>query len=34
MTCWVTVAVASARVEVGRDCHGLYCGFAKNSVGL
>jgi hypothetical protein len=33
-TCWITTAVASARVEVGRDCHGFYCGFAKNSVGL
>jgi transposase InsO family protein len=21
MTCWITAAVASARVEVGRDCH-------------
>jgi hypothetical protein len=33
MTCWVTAAVASARVEVGRDYHGFYCGFAKNSLG-
>jgi hypothetical protein len=24
MTCWVTTAVANARVEVGRDCHGFY----------
>jgi hypothetical protein len=34
MTCWITAAVASAQVQVGRDCHGLYHGFAKNSVGL
>jgi hypothetical protein len=34
MTCWITAAIASARVEVGRDCHGFYRGFAKNSVGL
>jgi hypothetical protein len=34
MTCWITVVIASARVEMGRDCHGLYRGFAKNSVGL
>jgi hypothetical protein len=34
MNCWITAAVASARVEVGRDCHGLYRGFPKNSVGL
>jgi hypothetical protein len=34
MTCWITSDVASARVEVGRDCHGFYRGFAKNSVGL
>jgi hypothetical protein len=34
MTCWITVAIASARVEVGRDCHGFHSGFAKNSVGL
>jgi hypothetical protein len=34
MTCGITAAVASARVEVGRDCHGLYRGFAKNSIGL
>jgi hypothetical protein len=34
MTCWITAAVASARVEVGRDCHELYRGFAKNSVRL
>jgi hypothetical protein len=32
--CWITAAVASARIEVGRDCYGLYRGFAKNSVGL
>jgi hypothetical protein len=34
MTCWITVAVVSARVDVERDYHGLYRGFAKNSVGL
>jgi hypothetical protein len=34
MTYWITAVVASARVEVGRYCHGLYRGFAKNSVGL
>jgi hypothetical protein len=34
MTYWITAAVASAQVEVGRDCHGLYRGFAKNTVGL
>jgi hypothetical protein len=27
-------SVAIAQVEVGRDCHGFYRGFAKNSVGL
>jgi hypothetical protein len=25
-------ALASARLEVGRDCYRFYCGFAKNSV--
>jgi hypothetical protein len=34
MTCWITTAIASAVVEVGRDCHGFYHGFVKNSVGL
>jgi hypothetical protein len=34
ITCMISIAVASARVEVGRDCHWLYHGFAKNSVGL
>jgi hypothetical protein len=34
MTYWITAAVASARVEVGRDCHGLYRGLDKNSVRL
>jgi hypothetical protein len=34
MTYWITAAVASARVEVGRDWHGFYRGFAENSVGL
>jgi hypothetical protein len=34
MTCWIAVAFASARVEVERDCHRFYCGFAENSVGI
>jgi hypothetical protein len=34
MTCWIIVAFVNARVEVGRDRHGLYRGFAENSVGL
>jgi hypothetical protein len=34
MTYWITAAIVSARVEVGRDCRGLFRGFAKNSVGL
>jgi hypothetical protein len=34
MTCWVVAAIASARVEVGRDCHGFYRGFVENSVGI
>jgi hypothetical protein len=34
MTYWIITAVVSARMEVGRDCHGFYRGFAKNSVGL
>jgi hypothetical protein len=34
MTCWITAAIASARVEVERDCYEFYHGFAKNSVGL
>jgi hypothetical protein len=34
MTYWITAAIATARVEVGRDCHRFYRGFAKNSVGL
>jgi hypothetical protein len=34
MTYCITTTVASARVEVGRDSHGFYHGFAKNSVGL
>jgi hypothetical protein len=32
MTCWIATAFASARVEVGRDCHRFYRGFTKNSV--
>jgi hypothetical protein len=31
MTYWITAAVASARVEVGRDCHGFYRGFATET---
>jgi hypothetical protein len=34
MACWIAAAIASARVQVGRDCHGFYRGFAKNSVGI
>jgi hypothetical protein len=32
MTYWIAAAVASASVEVERNCHGFYRGFAKNSV--
>jgi hypothetical protein len=34
MSCWIAAAFASARVEVGRDCHEFYRGFAKNFVGI
>jgi hypothetical protein len=34
MTCSISAAVASARVEVGRDYHRFYLGFAKSSVRL
>jgi hypothetical protein len=34
MTCWIAANIASARVEVGRDCHGFYHGAAENLVGL
>jgi hypothetical protein len=34
MTYWITAVVASVRVEVRRDYHGLYRGFAKNLVRL
>jgi hypothetical protein len=34
MTCWIAATVASARVEVGRNCHGFYRRVAKNSVGI
>jgi hypothetical protein len=34
MTSWIVVAIASARMEVGRDCHGFYRGFAENTVGI
>jgi hypothetical protein len=32
MTCWIAAAIASASVEVGRNCHGFYRGLAKDSV--
>jgi hypothetical protein len=34
MTCWIATAVASAWVEVGRNCHGFYSGTAEDSVGI
>jgi hypothetical protein len=34
MTYWITATIASARVEVGGDCHRFYSGFAENPVGL
>jgi hypothetical protein len=34
MTYWITAAIACDRVEVERVCHGFYCGFTKNSVGI
>jgi hypothetical protein len=34
MTCCSTATFATARVEVVGDYHGLYRGFAENSVGL
>jgi hypothetical protein len=34
MTRWIDAAIARARVEVGRDCHKFYHGFAMNSVGI
>jgi hypothetical protein len=34
MTCYIVAAIASACVEVGRDYHGYYHGFAENSVGI
>jgi hypothetical protein len=33
MTCGITRTVASARVEVGRDCHGLYHGLPRTQLG-
>jgi hypothetical protein len=33
MTCWITAAVASARVEVGRDCYGFYRGLPRTQSG-
>jgi hypothetical protein len=32
MTCWIATAVPSAWMEVGRNCHGFYCGITKNLV--
>jgi hypothetical protein len=32
MTCKIVAAIATACVEVGRNCHGFYCGIAENSV--
>jgi hypothetical protein len=32
MTCWIATDFGSSRVEVGRDCHRFYCGFAENSI--
>jgi hypothetical protein len=32
MTCWIAATIPSARVEVGRDCHGFHRGTAKDSV--
>jgi hypothetical protein len=34
MTCSTIASFASTRVEVGRDYHGFYRGFAKNLVGI
>jgi hypothetical protein len=33
MTCWITAAVTSARVEVGRDCHGIIVGLPRTQSG-
>jgi hypothetical protein len=32
MTCWIVATLATTRVEVRRDWHGFYHGFAKDSV--
>jgi hypothetical protein len=32
MTYWIAATFAGERVEVGRDCHGFYYGFAENPV--
>jgi hypothetical protein len=32
MTCWIATAVPGAWMEVGRNCHGFYCGITKNLV--
>jgi hypothetical protein len=34
MTYWIAAAIEGASVEVGRDRHGFYRGFAKDSVGI
>jgi hypothetical protein len=32
MTCWIDLAVASACVKVGRNCHGFYRRIAEDSI--
>jgi hypothetical protein len=32
MTCWIAATIASASVEVGRDCHGFHRGIAKDPI--
>jgi hypothetical protein len=34
MTYWFAIAVVSAYVEVGRNCHGFYRGFVEDLVGI
>jgi hypothetical protein len=33
MTCWITAAIASARVEVGRDCMDFIMGLPRTQSG-
>jgi hypothetical protein len=33
MTCWIAIAVASARVELGRDCHDFIVGLPRTQSG-